>query len=410
MKRKSLARLFGPTRSSLIVIVAAFLAWAGIAEYAGAEAPKKSKSAVDRVLAVYVPQSQSDLRVFLPQFGATFAPGKALEDAAVDVGNVFFRSASPFSAAAETPFNVLLVLHAKWDSKDGNTVLTVKFKVLDASGATLAEGEKNNDMSTPKLMLNNAFYALSVGVMKDILSDDDLLGKFSEAGAHSANSTSATFDRSLIVSREKPVKSGTGFFINDQGQVMTAAHVVHDCPVAEIKVDGKAVAAKVVAESLLLDLAVIDSGMHPVHVIPLRAGTSFDLGESVTNIGFPLDGVLAGSPNVTRGNVSSRGALAGSLGQFQFSAPVQPGSSGGPVVSEAGELLGVTVGTLSVAGLIQKGVLPQNVNFALDARYVATFMDRYKVSYVSVTPNNKPDARSPTDLTLPAVVQLLCYQ
>ena len=70
MKRKSLARLFGPTQSSLIVIVAAFLAWAGIAEYAGAEAPKKSKSAVDRVLAVYVPQSQSDLRVFLPQFGA----------------------------------------------------------------------------------------------------------------------------------------------------------------------------------------------------------------------------------------------------------------------------------------------------------------------------------------------------
>jgi len=165
-----------------------------------------------------------------------------------------------------------------------------------------------------------------------------------------------------------------------------------------------------VAESLLLDLAVIDSGRPAAHFIPLRIGTSFDLGEAVTNVGFPLEGVLAGSPNLTRGNVSSRAALAGSLGQFQFSAPVQPGSSGGPVVSETGELLGVTVGTLSVMGLIQKGILPQNVNFALDARYVANFLDRNKVGYVSVPPSHPSDARAATEMTLSAVVQLVCYQ
>ena len=54
--------------------------------------------------------------------------------------------------------------------------------------------------------------------------------------------------------------------------------------------------AKVFAESLLLDLAVLDSGGVSPHFIPLRVGTSFDLGDAVTNIGFPLVGVLAESP------------------------------------------------------------------------------------------------------------------
>jgi hypothetical protein len=59
-------------------------------------------------------------------------------------------------------------------------------------------------------------------------------------------------------------------------------------PVAEIKVDGKSTDAKVVAESLLMNLAVIDSGRPSAHFIPWRIGTSFDLGEAVTNVGFPL--------------------------------------------------------------------------------------------------------------------------
>jgi hypothetical protein len=54
--------------------------------------------------------------------------------------------------------------------------------------------------------------------------------------------------------------------------------------------------------------------------------------------------------------------------------------------------------------------LPQNVNFALDARYVANFLDRSKVRYVSVTPSHPSDAHAATEMTLASVVQLMCYQ
>jgi len=377
---------------------------------AWADNAKKPRAAIERSLAIYVPHAEGEARIFIPQLGTVFAPGKAIEDAALLVGRSYFKSAFLFNDRSNGTFNLLLVTHPKWDTREKSSVLTVKYKLLDAAGATVAEGERKNDIDTVKLLATNAFYAMSLGLMRDILSDDALTGRASDLSLHAATGTPAAFDPNLLVNRDKPVKSGTGFFINAGGQVMTAAHVVHDCPVIEVKADGKAIPATLAASSLLLDLAVVDTGAPAAHIVPLRAGTSFELGEAVTNVGFPLEGVLAASPNVTRGNVSSRAALAGSLGQFQFSAPVQPGSSGGPVVSDAGELLGVTVGTLSLTGLIQKGVLPQNVNFALDARHAARFMDRNKITFVSVPARAKPDGKSATEMTLPAVVQLLCYQ
>lgn len=395
---------------SLSFLLAAALFVAGVTAASAADSAKKSKQAVDRTLAIYLPPAATDQRILIPRMGTSFTPGKALEDAALTVGNSYFRSAALFSAKSDKPFNLVLVIHYNWESKDELSVLTVKYKLLDSAGTTVFEGQKKDDIRTQKLLLENRFFSVSLGVMKDVLSDDELLAKAVDAQTHGDSVLAASFDRKPLVDREKPAKTGTGFFINDHGQFMTAAHVVHDCPVVEVKVDGKALNATPVSESVLLDLAVADTGSASPHAIPLRAGTAFDLGEGVIDVGFPLSGVLAGSPNVTRGNISSREALAGSWGQFQFSAPVQPGSSGGPVVSESGELLGVTVGSLAVGSLIQRGILPQNVNFALDAHYAASFMDRYKITYLAVPRKITADAHSATDMTLAAVVPVSCYE
>jgi S1-C subfamily serine protease len=98
-----------------------------------------------------------------------------------------------------------------------------------------------------------------------------------------------------------------------------------------------------------------------------------ELGENVVNIGFPLQSLMTDAPTVTRGTLSSRAGLNGSLGQFQFSAPIQPGASGGPVIGARGDVVGVAVGTLNAQELLKQGVLPQNVNFALEAQYVQNF-------------------------------------
>ena len=71
----------------------------------------------------------------------------------------------------------MLVTHSHWEHKDGNSTLSVKYKLLDSAGNTLIEGEKHDDMNTVKLFETNGFLSLSFGIMKDILSDDELLAK-----------------------------------------------------------------------------------------------------------------------------------------------------------------------------------------------------------------------------------------
>src|SRR5262249_709286 len=130
----------------------------------------------------------------------------------------------------------------------------------------------------------------------------------------------------LLVNRTKAVSTGTAFYINKSGQMMTAAHVLRDCLIVEAQKDGKTFPVKQRATNDLLDLAVVDSDQPTDKALPLRTGQQLTLGESVTNVGYPLQGILAASPNLTRGNVSAQGGLKGSVGLFQFSAPIQPGS------------------------------------------------------------------------------------
>ncbi|MFO1400282.1 MAG: serine protease [Steroidobacteraceae bacterium] len=177
----------------------------------------------------------------------------------------------------------------------------------------------------------------------------------------------------------------------------------------EVQHDGQVLSGKVLARSALLDVAVVDTAT-PAAFPALRRGGELVLGEPIVNVGFPLQSLLVATPNLTRGNVSARGALEGSLGQFQFSAPIQPGASGGPVVSDGGELLGIAVGTLNAARLIEKGVLPQNVQLALEARYAAQFMRAHGIEFTEVEPDAHGDSRRGNDAALAAVVRLACYQ
>jgi S1-C subfamily serine protease len=102
--------------------------------------------------------------------------------------------------------------------------------------------------------------------------------------------------------------------------------------------------------------------------------------------------------------------MKGSVGLFQFSAPIQPGSSGGPVVSDGGELLGVTVSSLNAAALIKDGLLPQNVNFALEAKYAAMFLRDSHVDFAEVKPKANGTMTTANEAALGSVLQLSCYQ
>jgi serine protease Do len=375
----------------------------------GVTLPKGMTLPNGTTVAAYVPAARRKSRFYVATGGFWAQPGRALEDSVTSTLQGFFGNSFIAALDDARPYGLLLVLHPELKFDQGNITTNLTYRVYDPADQLVLEGEQAGSAPIGDLSSGAGFYRSATKAMQLVLVD--VIKKLTpDPTKYAAIGTLADIDVSLLVDREQQVASGTGFYINTAGQVLTAAHVVDECVVVDVKRDGVTVPGRVVASSHLLDVAVIDTGKPVERFLPLRKGNEIVLGEGITNVGYPLQKVLAASPNLTRGNVSSRGALEGSVGQFQFSAPIQPGSSGGPVVSDGGELLGVTVGTLNAAKLAESGVLPQNVNFALDARYVAQFLRKHAVPFTEVEPNFKGDMRTANDAALATVLSLSCYQ
>ncbi len=183
---------------------------------------------------------------------------------------------------------------------------------------------------------------------------------------------------------KKGSSNGTGFFVTADGYVVTNAHVVEGCDVPKV-VCGSAepVAAQVVARDAANDLALLKVEYASEHVATLRAGVR--IGEEIAAFGYPLLGRLSTGGNFTVGNVSALAGFKNDSRHVQISAPVQPGNSGGPVIDQCGNVIGVVV---AFYGAHEKGVA-QNVNFAININVLTAFLNSHGVRY-SMVPSERP--------------------
>jgi S1-C subfamily serine protease len=183
---------------------------------------------------------------------------------------------------------------------------------------------------------------------------------------------------------EHVASSGTGFFVTADGAVVTNAHVVEDCLAINVTSDQEATAvARVVARDARNDLALLRTGLPARKAAAFR--TSIRLGEGVEAFGYPLTEVLSKSGNFTIGNVSALVGLGEDSRYLQISAPVQPGNSGGPLLDQNGNLVGIVSAKLNALRLMvaTNGDIAQNVNFAIKSSIVASFLEANGVGYAT---------------------------
>ncbi|MFG1345567.1 serine protease [Xanthobacter autotrophicus DSM 431] len=192
--------------------------------------------------------------------------------------------------------------------------------------------------------------------------------------------------------QEGGTSSGTGFFVSDSGHVLTNFHVIEGCKVVEITRPGS-VAEKVVviARDQTNDLALLKAATGPAAVPAIGSRTR--IGDSIYVYGFPLAGLLSSGGNFTIGNVTATSGLNDDSRMVQISAPVQPGNSGGPLMDQSGNVVGVVVSKLNALRLasVTKD-LAQNVNFAIKGSVALTFLDGNGITPPAPGTTPAPDA------------------
>jgi S1-C subfamily serine protease len=115
------------------------------------------------------------------------------------------------------------------------------------------------------------------------------------------------------------------------------------------------------------------------------------LGNPVAMVGFPNIGLQGFAPKFARGEIASLSGAADDARYFQISVPVQPGNSGGALVDERGNVVGVVAAKLSaLAALKSSGALPENVNYAVKSSFLLSFLESVpEVSARLKEPNTK---------------------
>ena len=146
----------------------------------------------------------------------------------------------------------------------------------------------------------------------------------------------------------KPAKSssGTGVIVNADGTILTAAHVIEGADAIKISYpDGTTSAAEVATADAKRDVATLTPATLPGTVVPAVLGGGVAVGAPVVAIGNPLGLTATTTSGVVSGldRVLTREGTTDMSGLIQFDAAVNPGSSGGPLINDRGQVVGIVV-------------------------------------------------------------------
>lgn len=162
---------------------------------------------------------------------------------------------------------------------------------------------------------------------------------------------------------------GTGFSLNNKGYFITSWHMIKEADSIFVEnTQLERTSAKLIAADPSTDIAILkienDSVIKTLQVPYTIITNETQIGEKVYTLGYPRKDVVYGE-----GSISALSGYNNDASMYQVSVPVNPGNSGGPLLDENGNVIGIIRG---------KVVTAEGTGFAIKSNYIKQLIDSLK--------------------------------
>ena len=168
-----------------------------------------------------------------------------------------------------------------------------------------------------------------------------------------------------------PAGSGTGFFINRDGILLSNYHVIQGCASVSLYHNGVKYPSNIIASDRTNDIAIISSSKKSNQYFRVDKDGPTIL-EEIFVAGYPLGLKVSNALKVSSGRVSSLAGFGDNYANFQLDAAINPGNSGGPIINKKGNVVGIAVAYLPSA---------QGFNFGIKSSTVNSFVNSNKINF-----------------------------
>jgi len=257
--------------------------------------------------------------------------------------------------------------------------------------------------------INGEYGFKTVVAIKAFQTDNNIKpvdGEISENLLISLQSSLKSSSDEFDINNYVQIGSGSGFIVDSQGSIITNAHVINECELVTVD---KNLPAEIIKIDRVNDIAILKA-LQIKNKKPLAMSKSDpELGDKVFAAGFPINRVLE-NLNFTSGSVSSEVGLFQNITQFQFTAPIQPGSSGGPILNEYGGVMGITVASASIKELEEElDTLLQNINFGIRKSNIEALLNQADVKYSKGNPLWLSNEKGVAEIAKSGTVLIKCW-
>ena len=169
--------------------------------------------------------------------------------------------------------------------------------------------------------------------------------------------------------------SGTGFFVTKAGHLVTNHHVVEACNAVKVNFKNRETETVIIAVDKANDLAIIKANITPNKIFPV-SDKDVSLLQDIIIAGFPLGKDISAAIKTHKGSVTALAGFNDNYSNFQTDATINQGNSGGPIMNQKGNIVGVAVATW-----VEEGV--QGVHFGIKSSTLKTFAKANGIKFLS---------------------------